>query len=87
MGWNMTLNLNLTAGSEDFITITTNLTILPANDPVFQTANVPQQQTVEDGESIIFDISDYVSDPGESTTISSNLQCHMTVCECLEIIR
>ena len=59
----MTLNLNLTAGSEDFMTITTNLTILPVNDPVFQTANVPQQQTIEDGESIIFDISDYVSDP------------------------
>lgn len=58
----MEMVLDLAAG-DDMANITVNVTVLPVNDKVFQNAVIPQQQEVEDGGSIVVDISDYVSDP------------------------
>lgn len=57
------VNVTLTAGLDDFVTIPVNVTILPVNDMVFQTNVIPQQQTEEDGDSIILNIEEFVSDP------------------------
>ena len=58
----MEMVLDLAAG-DDMANITVNVTVLPVNDRVVQNAVIPQQQEIEDGESIVVDISDYVSDP------------------------
>ena len=71
--WDGTIELNLTlATSDEFLQLTTNVTVLPVNDPVVQTGTIPQQFSVEDGDSIIVDFADYVSDPeGEGLVISA----------------
>ena len=62
--WDGTVQMNLTlAAGQDMADIVVNVTVLPVDDPVFQTDNVPQQQSIEDGESIILDVTSYVSDP------------------------
>ena len=57
------VNVTLTAGTDDFVTIPVNVTILPVNDMVFQTNVIPLQQTEEDGDSIILNIAEFVADP------------------------
>ena len=69
--WDGTVQMNLTlAAGQDMANITVNVTVLPVNDPVIQTTNIPQQLSVEDGENIVIDFSNYVSDPeGEELEI------------------
>ena len=57
------VNVTLTAGTDDYVTIPVNVTILPVNDMVFQTNVIPLQQTEEDGDSIILNIAEFVADP------------------------
>jgi len=64
----MEMILDLAAG-DDMANITVNVTVLPVNDRVVQNAVIPQQQEIEDGESIVVDISDYVSDPEGQTLV------------------
>lgn len=58
----MQMQLVLVAG-DDMANITVNVTVLPVNDKVVQIAVIPQQQEVEDGNSIVVDIADFVTDP------------------------
>ncbi len=58
----MQMQLLLSAG-EDVANITVNVTVLPVNDKVVQVAVIPQQQDVEDGNSIVVDIANFVTDP------------------------
>ncbi|MGB1589439.1 MAG: hypothetical protein ACPHDO_03760 [Candidatus Poseidoniaceae archaeon] len=57
------VNVTLTAGTDDYVTIPVNVTILPVNDMVLQTNVIPLQQTEEDGDSIILNIAEFVADP------------------------
>tara|TARA_B100000700_G_scaffold173750_1_gene191963 strand:+ start:5019 stop:7460 length:2442 start_codon:yes stop_codon:yes gene_type:complete len=62
--WDGVVQINITLSTGDeFVNVTTNVTVLPVNDPVVQTDTIPQQQSVEDGNSIVVDFDDYVSDP------------------------
>ena len=68
---NISINLTLSTGDE-FVNLTTNITVLPINDPVFQLETIPQQKSIEDGGSIIVDFADYVRDPeGEPLLVST----------------
>ena len=58
----MTMQLVLAAG-DDVANLTVNVTVLPVDDRVVQHSVIPQQQTVEDGVSIVVDVADFVSDP------------------------
>ena len=62
--WEGTLEMNivLVAGDE-MANLSINVTLLPVDDQVVQDNVIPQQQAMEDGQSIVVDISDYVSDP------------------------
>ena len=66
--WDGTVQMNITlAAGDDSANITVNVTVLPIDDPVYQFETIPQFQSVEDGDNIIFDLNDYVTDPeGES---------------------
>ena len=70
--WDGSLQINFTLlTSDETVNLTTNVTVLPVNDPVFQTGTIPQQVSTEDGISIIVDFADYVSDPeGESLSVN-----------------
>lgn len=62
--WDGTIQVNLTLStSEESVNLTTNVTVLPVNDPVFQTGTIPQQKSIEDGDSIVVDFANYISDP------------------------
>ena len=71
--WDGTMEMALVlAAGDDLANITVNVTVLPVNDMVVQNDVIPQQQSVEDGQSIIVDISNYVSDPeGEPLVVTS----------------
>lgn len=69
------MNITMIAGNNDFISFEINVTILPVNDIVFQTDPVPQQQTIEDGASIILNIAEYVTDPeGETILVEEAIE-------------
>ncbi|MBT4982748.1 MAG: hypothetical protein HOM47_02360 [Euryarchaeota archaeon] len=71
--WDGTMEMELLlAAGDDSANITVNVTVLPVNDKVVQTAVIPQQQEIEDGPSIVLDISEYVSDP-EGQPLQVNL--------------
>ncbi len=71
--WDGTMEMALVlAAGDDVANITVNVTVLPVNDMVVQNDVIPQQLSVEDGQSIIVDISNYVSDPeGEPLVVTS----------------
>ena len=46
-----------------------NITVLPVDDPVYQTATIPQQTSIEDGSSIVVDFAEFVSDPEGQTLV------------------
>ncbi len=70
--WDGTVQINLTLSTGDeFVNLTTNVTVLPVNDPVVQTDTIPQQQSIEDGSSIVVDFSNYVSDPEDEPLVVS----------------
>jgi hypothetical protein len=62
--WDGTMMMQLVlAAGDDMANVTVNVTVLPVNDRVVQHSVIPQQQDVEDGESIVVDVADFVSDP------------------------
>lgn len=62
--WDGTVQIEMTlATSDELVNLSTNVSVLPVNDPVVQIGTIPQQQSVEDGSSIIVDFTQYVSDP------------------------
>jgi hypothetical protein len=68
--WSGTMEMNLVlAAGDDMANLTVNVTVIPVNDIVVQDGVIPQQQTVEDGESIVVDLSQYVSDPEGQTLV------------------
>ena len=69
--WDGTVQIELTiATSDEIVNLSTNVTVLPVNDPVVQIETIPQQQSIEDGSSIVVDFNQYVSDPeGEPLVI------------------
>ena len=69
--WDGTVQIELTiATSDEIVNLSTNVTVLPVNDPVVQIETIPQQQSIEDGSSIVVDFAQYVSDPeGEPLVI------------------
>ena len=71
--WDGSVLINLTIStSDESVNLTTNVTVLPVNDPVVQTGTIPQQISLEDGASIVVDFADYVSDPeGEPLVVSA----------------
>ena len=71
--WDGTVQMDFTLATPDeTVNLTTNVTVIPVNDPVVQIESIPQQQSIEDGSSIVVDFSDYVSDPeGELLVISA----------------
>ena len=71
--WDGSIPINLTLStSDESVNVTTNVTILPVNDPVVQIGTIPQQRSVEDEDSIVVDFSLYVSDPeGESLVVNA----------------
>ena len=71
--WDGSIPINLTLStSDESVNVTTNVTILPVNDPVVQIGTIPQQKSVEDEDSIVVDFSLYVSDPeGESLVVNA----------------
>ena len=71
--WDGSIPINLTLStSDESVNVTTNVTILPVNDPVVQIGTIPQQRSVEDEDSIVVDFSLYVSDPeGEPLVVNA----------------
>ena len=68
--WDGTLEMNLVlAAGDDVANITVNVTVIPVNDIVVQEGVVPQQQTTEDGESIVVDLNQFISDPEGQTLV------------------
>ena len=68
--WEGTMEMNIVlAADDDIANITVNVTVIPVNDIVVQDGVVPQQQTIEDGESIVVDLNQYVSDPEGQTLV------------------
>ncbi len=62
--WDGIVQIEMTlATSDELVNLSTNVSVLPVNDPVVQIGTIPQQQSVEDGSSIIVDFTQYVSDP------------------------
>jgi hypothetical protein len=57
------LNATLSAGFDDFVNVSLNVVVLPVNDQVILQSNVSQQQSSEDGDNIVIDFSNYVTDP------------------------
>jgi len=57
------LNVTLAAGFDDIVNASLNVIVLPVNDPVILQSNVSQQQSSEDGDNIVVDFSNYVTDP------------------------
>ena len=50
--WDGTVQIELTiATSDEIVNLSTNVTVLPVNDPVVQFETIPQQQSIEDGSS------------------------------------
>ena len=72
--WDGTMEMELVlAAGDDIANITVNVTVLPVNDMVVQNDVIPQQQSIEDGQSIVVDISNYVSDPeGDDLVITAS---------------
>ena len=72
--WDGTMEMELVlAAGDDIANITANVTVLPVNDMVVQNDVIPQQQSIEDGQSIVVDISNYVGDPeGEDLVITAS---------------
>ena len=70
--WDGTVQIELTiATSDEIVNLSTNVTVLPVNDPVVQIETIPQQQSIEDGSSIVVDFAQYVSDPeGEPLVVN-----------------
>ena len=70
--WDGTVQIEITlATSDEMANLTTNVTVLPVNDPVVQIETIPQQQSIEDGSSIVVDFAQYVSDPeGEQLVVT-----------------
>ena len=69
--WDGTMEMNLVlAAGDDIANITVNVTVIPVNDMVVQDDVIPQQQTIEDAESIIVDLNQYVSDPEGQTLVA-----------------
>jgi hypothetical protein len=70
--WEGTMEMNIVlAAGDDIANITVNVSVIPVNDIVVQDDVVPQQQTIEDGESIVVDLNQYVSDPEGQTLVLS----------------
>jgi hypothetical protein len=65
------LDLILMAGIDDQANITLRVVVSAVDDPVVQIETVPQQRVDEDGETIIVDMAQYVSDPEDSTLETS----------------
>ncbi len=62
--WDGTMQMQLVlAAGDDMANITVNVTVLPVNDKVVLVSVIPQQQGVEDGNSIVVNIADFVTDP------------------------
>ena len=62
--WDGDAQINLTLmTSDESVDIVAKIIVLPVNDPVVQYENIPQQTSIEDGDSIVVDFSYYVSDP------------------------
>ena len=70
--WDGTMQMDLVlAAGNDMANLTVNVTVLPVNDKVVQDDVIAQQQAMEDGQSVIIDISNYVSDPeGEPLVVT-----------------
>jgi hypothetical protein len=70
--WDGTVQIELTiATSDEIVNLSTTVTVLPVNDPVVQIETIPQQQSIEDGSSIVVDFTQYVSDPeGEPLVVN-----------------
>ena len=71
--WDGTVQIELTiATSDEIVNLSTSVTVLPVNDPVVQVETIPQQQSIEDGSSIVVDFAQYVSDPeGEPLVVNA----------------
>lgn len=71
--WSGTLLLSLTinAGLGDWANLSLLVIVLPVDDQVVLNSNVSQQQSIEDGENIIVDFSDYATDPEGSPIVVS----------------
>ena len=71
--WDGDAQINLTLmTSDESVEIATKIIVLPVNDPVVQYETIPQQTSIEDGDSIVVDFSYYVSDPeGGSLVVSA----------------
>jgi hypothetical protein len=64
------LNLSISAGMADILNLTLNVTIMPVDDQVEIIGPIPQFHTLEDGDSLTIDLSQYVRDPeGENLQI------------------
>jgi len=67
------LDLTLMAGINDQANITLRVVVSAVDDPVVQIETVPQQRVDEDGETIIIDMAQYVTDPEDSTLETSTV--------------
>ncbi|MGY8755486.1 MAG: Ig-like domain-containing protein [Candidatus Poseidoniales archaeon] len=63
------LDLVLVAGLDDSVNVTLIVTVIPVDDQVVSFDLVGTQQTEEDGENIIIDLANYVSDPEGATLV------------------
>ena len=72
--WEGTIEMNLVlAAGEEMANLSINVTLLPVDDQVVQESIIPQQQVIEDGQSIVVDLSAYVSDPeGQPLVVTSS---------------
>ena len=62
--WEGTIEMHiLLVAGDEMANLSINVTLLPVDDQVVQDTIIPQQQVMEDGQSIVVDISVYVSDP------------------------
>ena len=68
--WDGHSQLNFTLiTSDESVDLVANITVLPVDDPVYQTATIPQQTSIEDGSSIVVDFAEFVSDPEGQTLV------------------
>ncbi|HIF46546.1 MAG TPA: hypothetical protein EYQ73_07155 [Candidatus Poseidoniales archaeon] len=63
------LDLVLFAGIDDSVNVTLIVTVVPVDDQVVSFDLVGTQQTEEDGDNIIVDLANYVSDPEGATLV------------------
>jgi hypothetical protein len=89
--WEGTMEMNIVlAAGDDIANITVNVSVIPVNDIVVQDDVVPQQQTIEDGESIVV-VSTSRDYPGlrintSLPTILIDPQTHWNGAELVEIL-